>query len=144
MLCTVWEAGLSVVVESGGYSSAGAQASHCNGFSSSTVQALGHTGFSSCSTLAQYLWLVALVARCRGDLPRPGIKPASSALEGRFVTTGQPGKATLYFKFQYLAGYSGVHTRNLREATSFRPVNMLWAFQVPGAVPGGRQGANET
>ena len=26
------------------------------------------------------------------DLPGPGIEPVSPALEGRFVTTGQPGK----------------------------------------------------
>ena len=27
-----------------------------------------------------------------GDLPNPGVKPASLALQGRFLTTGPPGK----------------------------------------------------
>ena len=30
-----------------------------------------------------------------GDLPDPGIKPASPALTGRFFTTEQPGKPTV-------------------------------------------------
>ena len=29
------------------------------------------------------------------DLPRPGIKPVSPALAGRFLTTGPPGKSSL-------------------------------------------------
>ena len=30
---------------------------------------------------------------CMWDLPRPGIEPVSPALEGRFLTTGPPGKS---------------------------------------------------
>ena len=32
-----------------------------------------------------------------GDLPHPGIEPASPALSGRFFTTGPPGKPEFYF-----------------------------------------------
>ena len=32
-----------------------------------------------------------------GDLPHPGIKPASPALSGRFFTTEPPGKPEFYF-----------------------------------------------
>ena len=44
--------GLSRVVVSGGYSSCGAQASHCGGFS---LRSMGsrHVGFHSCGTQAQ-------------------------------------------------------------------------------------------
>ena len=35
------------------------------------------------------------------DLPRPGIEPVSPALQGRFLTTGPPGKARL-FLFIYI------------------------------------------
>ena len=33
------------------------------------------------------------------DLPRPGIEPISSALAGRFLTTGPPGKYSSPFFF---------------------------------------------
>ena len=36
------------------------------------------------------------------DLPRPGIKPMSPALAGRFLTTGPPGKpGTMIFEDLY-------------------------------------------
>ena len=41
-------------------------------------------GLSSCDTGAQ-------LPHGRWGLPRPGIKPESSALEGGFLTTGPPG-----------------------------------------------------
>ena len=34
---------------------------------------------------------------CESLVPWPGIKPASSALEGMFLTTGPPGKSLSYF-----------------------------------------------
>ena len=41
--------GFSLVVESWGDSSLGAQTSHCSGFSCSGAQVLGHEGFGSCN-----------------------------------------------------------------------------------------------
>ena len=35
---------------------------------------------------------MGLVAQGMWDLPQPGIKPLSPALQGRFLTTGPPGK----------------------------------------------------
>ena len=35
-----------------------------------------------------------------GDLPKPGIKPASPALAGGFFTTESPGKP-LFYKYAY-------------------------------------------
>ena len=55
------------------------------GFLSCRAQALGLSSFRSRSALAYVLcglW----------DLPRPGIKPLSPALAGRFPSTGPPGK----------------------------------------------------
>ena len=71
--------------EQGSLSSCGAWASHISGFSCCGAQAVGHSGFSSCGTWAQLLhdtW----------DPPRPGIEPVSPTLQGRFLTTGPPGK----------------------------------------------------
>ena len=45
----------------------------------------GHSGCSSCRTWAQ-------LPQSIRDLPRPGIKPVSPALPGRFLTTGLQGK----------------------------------------------------
>ena len=44
---------------------------------------------SSCGSRAQLL-------RGMWDLPRPGLKPVSPALAGRFSTTKPPGKPRLY------------------------------------------------
>ena len=61
-------------------------ASHHHGFSCCRAWAVGIKGFSSCgSTGAQWhhgMW----------DLPRPGIKPVSLVLQGKFLTTGPPEK----------------------------------------------------
>ena len=45
---------------------------------------------SSCGSRAQLL-------RGMWDLPRPGLKPVSSALAGRFLTTAPPGKPLFQF-----------------------------------------------
>ena len=37
------------------------------------------------------------------DLPRPGIKPVSAALAGRFFTTGPPGKSRVFFIYLCVA-----------------------------------------
>ena len=42
---------------------------------------------SSCGTRAQLLWGM-------WDLPEPGIEPVTSALTGRFLTTGLPGNSS--------------------------------------------------
>ena len=48
-------------------------------------------GLGSTGSLVVVLGLVAL--HSTWDLPRPGIKPVSPALAGRFLTTGPPGKS---------------------------------------------------
>ena len=67
-------------------------ASHCGGFSCCGAWGLGAQasvvvarGLSSCGTRAQLLCSM-------WDLPRPGLKPVSPALAGRFLTTAPPGK----------------------------------------------------
>ena len=62
----------------------------CTGFSLRWLLLLRSTGsrragFSSCGTRAQSL-------RGTWDPPRPGLKPVSPALAGRFLTTAPPGK----------------------------------------------------
>ena len=67
----------------------------CEGFSLRWPLVLWSTGstesasFSNCGTQAQ-------LPRHMWDLPRPGIQLTSSALEGRFLTTGPPGKSPYY------------------------------------------------
>ena len=86
-------------------SSCSAWASRCSRFSHCRTQALRHVGFSSCSTWAQELPLLRLQYSCDAwayllcstwDLSRPGIKPMSLALAGRFFTTEPPEKLQLY------------------------------------------------
>ena len=62
--------------------------SRCSGFSSCGSPALEHW-LSSCDSQA---WLL----HGMWDLPRPGIKPVSLALQGELVTTGPPGKPPGY------------------------------------------------
>ena len=88
--------------------SCSAAASHCSAFSSCGAQSLKHSGFGSCGTWAQQLRLTSsrgqaqqLWPMCLGspsvwNLPRPGIKPMSSTWTGRFLTTGPPGKSSLF------------------------------------------------
>ena len=96
--------GLSLVAESGGYSSL-----RCAGFSLLWLLLLRSTGskragFSSCGTRAldhrlNSCGARALLLRSMWDLPGPGIKPMSPALTGRFLTTAPPGKSlsSLYY-----------------------------------------------
>ena len=84
---------LCLVAVSRGYSSFSAQASHCGGFSCGVWSLVRR--LSSCGAQAQLpcsMWY----------LPGPGISPVSSALAARFLTTGQPGKSSM-FDFESLS-----------------------------------------
>ena len=50
---------------------------------------------SNCGSRAQLL-------RCMWDLPRPGLKPVSPALAGRFSTTAPPGKPCITFYYWFI------------------------------------------
>ena len=84
--------------EWGLFSSCGTQASHCSDISCCGAQALGYTGFSSCGSQGPECGLLscgpsAQLPQGMWDLPRSGIEPVSLALQGRFSTTGPPGKS---------------------------------------------------
>ena len=68
----------SSLLQCAGFSSCGTQAPECAG---SVVVACGLSCPAACGLL----------------VPQPGIKPASPALEGGFLTTGPPGKAPVGF-----------------------------------------------
>ena len=75
-----------------------AQASPYGGFSRCGAPALGHLGFSSpkswlkaTAVQAQERWHMAYLPRSTWDLPRPGTKPISPALQSA-PSTGLPGK----------------------------------------------------
>ena len=74
--------------------------SHCSGFSHCGAGALGCVGFSCCGTWAirgqtQSLWCMYLAALQHVESSKPGMKPVSPALTGRFLTTGLLGKSCL-------------------------------------------------
>ena len=117
---SLWHAG-SLVAAGGLLSSCGAQAPECAG---SVVAARR----LSCST-------------ARGiSFPRPGIEPSSPALEGRFVTTGPPGKSpyisfmctTLCFYF--CVTYSMLTTKNL-VSIHHHTVDPFYPFHPPPPPP---------
>ena len=83
-------AGLSLGAASGELPS-----SQCVGFSLRQLVQLWNTGsrgtgFSSCDAQTQLL-------RSMGNSPRPGIKPVSPALAGRFLASELPGESVLSF-----------------------------------------------
>ena len=80
--------------EQGLLSSCSAWASHCGGFSCCGAQAVGYSGTWPLGSRAQAqsLWFMGLVVCGTWDLPRPGIKPVSPAVPGRFFTTEPAGK----------------------------------------------------
>ena len=90
--------GFSLVVASGGC----VWPSHCSGFSLQSSSSGGTAGFSSCSRwLSNCGWVPGLQSSCGSEalllrsmwsLPRPGIKPMSSALAGGFFNTEPPEK----------------------------------------------------
>ena len=63
--------------------------------SSCGVRAPERVGPVVCGTQALQLWRAGLAAPQHVGIlvPRPGIEPASPALEGGFFTTGPPGKS---------------------------------------------------
>ena len=77
--------------ESGLFSSCGAQASCCSGFSYCRACALGLQKLQHMGSVVVTHRLNCPVAMW--DPPGPGIKPASPVLQGRFLTTGPPGKS---------------------------------------------------
>ena len=93
----------------------GARASHCGGFSLRSTGSR-RTGFSSCGTQAQLL-------RSMWDLPRPGLKPVSPALAGRFLTTVPPGKSLKATLFLISNEYSIDYLPSLVTVTVFSPDN---------------------
>ena len=92
----------------------GAWGPHYSGFSCCGAWALGMWasvvvahGLSSCGSQAVERRLSSCGTRAlllcgMWDLPRPGLDPASSALEGGFPTTAPPGKSHsgIYFNTQ--------------------------------------------
>ena len=77
------------------------QTSHCSGFSFCRAQALKHVGFGSYSAWA--------LPNSRWGLPRPGIKPVSSALAGGFLTIGPAGKSSLPHLMHTAVLCDGIH-----------------------------------
>ena len=93
--------GLSLVVESGGYSLVRVSgASHCGGFCCG-AQALGTWGSVAAACWLYCVWASVAVAHelscsTAWNLHRPGIKPVSFALAGKFLFTVPPGKSSVY------------------------------------------------
>ena len=59
---------------------------------------------------------------CEILVPRPGIKPTSSALEGGFLTTGEPGKSHIIY---FLKALFIIRTTNTVEASETHGEVML-------------------
>ena len=55
-----------------------------------------HLSFNSCSTQAQQLWYMGLVAPTHVESSRPGIEPVSPALASRFLFTVTLGKPPFF------------------------------------------------
>ena len=84
LLLAVWA--FSRWGEWGLLSSCGGHAPGFTGFSCCRAGALEHAGFSRCTKWAQELQLMGPEA-CGILVPGPGIKPMSTALAGKFLTT---------------------------------------------------------
>ena len=118
---------------SGGFSLGAmrARASHCGGFSCCGTRALGARasvvaahGLISCGALVQLtciLW----------NLSGTGIKPATSALTGRFPTTGLPGASKNFFFFTTEATSSACAQVGEQEGALLKCLSFL--FTPPGA-----------
>ena len=119
------------------YSSLLAQASYCSGFSCCRAQVLGLVVFSTCgsqalkhqlSTCGAQTWFL----RGMWDLPRPRIKPVSSAFAGRFLTTEPPGETPFLF-------LKCTHVLNHQVVTLCDPMDCsLPDSSVHGIFPGKR------
>ena len=73
------------------FSSCGVRASHCGGFPCGAL-ALGVQGAVAVARGLRSCGAQALLLCSVRDLPGPGIELVSPALQGRFLTTGPPGK----------------------------------------------------
>ena len=114
---------------------AGAQASHCGRFSCCRAWVPGCVDFSSCVSWtlehrlnSQGAWASLPCSMC--DLTRPGMKVMSSALAGRFLSTGPPGKPrhVKIFKSQlFPLQQSGFRSQRL---THFLPVICSYQSRV--------------
>ena len=96
--------------------------SHCDGFSCHRAQALERTGFSHCSLQALERRLSSFGAQAYllhyiWNIPRPGIKPVSPALAGRFLSTALLGKSENSF-FPQLIWLRWVLVAQLRHVES--------------------------
>ena len=77
------------------FSSCGVRASHCGGFPCGAL-ALGVQGAVAVARGLRSCGAQALLLCSVRDLPGPGIELVSPALQGRFLTTGTPGKPRLF------------------------------------------------
>ena len=74
---------------------------------------------------------------CEILVPRPGIKPTFSALEGGFLTTGEPGKSHIIY---FLKALFTIRTTNTVEASETHGEVMLlrrflWLFLSQAPTP---------
>ena len=74
----------------------GAWASHCSGFSCCGARVLGTWASVVVAHRLNSCGAQAYLFRGTWDLTRPGLKPVSPALAGRFLTTVPPGKSWLF------------------------------------------------
>ena len=113
---------LSSCSKHGLLSSCDARASHCGGFSGCGALALRHVSFNSCGSWALEHRLshcglnsCDLVAPWNWDPLRPGIKPASPTLAGRFFITEPPGKPQMPIDSSNETSFSGTNSFAISE-----------------------------
>ena len=77
-----------------------------------------------------------------GDLPRPGLKPVSAALAGRFLTTAPPGKSTPV-PFLTQVSHQGPRTTSSSPQVILAPsievhrfIWVLFSFFLPSQIAG--------
>ena len=80
---------------------------------------------SSCGSRAQWL-------RGMWDPPRPGLKPVSPALAGRFSTTAPPGKPLLFFFKSQNREYSEINHLSLVPANMVQ--DQSWRLFCPSSI----------
>ena len=110
----------------------------CRDFSSGSMRAfpIAVQGLYNCSAQSS----VVLVPRfhwpaiCGISVPGPGIEPASPALEGRFLTTGPPGKS-LESSFAGTICGPGAGT-NISHALAVSSSQHLWGGMSSSPLPG--------
>ena len=91
-------------------------------------------------------WIFGHVA-CGTLAPQPGIEPIPPALEGKVLTTGQPGKSQIcFFRFHFSVGRamvagvcSACAPKVPQETGSHLPLALLWGSRSPGLASAGVQ-----